>query len=61
MYRRVVPGLPVMMALGNALGEAARKQNQRDHSKPAADHNGSTDSVVGTLRPPATPPVTRAA
>jgi hypothetical protein len=26
MYRRVVPGLPVMMALGNALSDAAKKQ-----------------------------------
>ena len=60
MYRRVVPGLPVMMALGNALGEAVRKQSQQTHPKPS-DHDGSTDSVVGTLRPPATPPASREA
>jgi hypothetical protein len=54
MYRRVVPGLPVMMALGNALSDAAKKQA---HAK----HSGAQPPAEAALRAPAAPPASRAA
>lgn len=60
MYRRVVPGLPVMMALGNALSDAARKQNQQAHPK-SSDPDGAGSPDAGTLRHSASSPATRAA
>jgi hypothetical protein len=54
MYRRVVPGLPVMMALGNALSDAAKKQAKARHSE-------AEPSTVTPHQPPAAPPASRAA
>ena len=54
MYRRVVPGLPVMMALGNALSDAAKKQARAKHSE-------AHPPTGAALQPPADPPAARAA
>jgi hypothetical protein len=38
MHRRVVPGLPVMMVLGNALSDAAKKRTEtKPPEGPCAD------------------------
>ena len=54
MYRRVVPGLPVMMVLGNALSDAAKKRT-------AAQPSEGRPEVVASIRPPSTQRSSRAA
>ena len=53
MYKRVVPGLPVMMALGNALSDAAKKQAHTKSSQAQPPAGAADIGRPKELRPQA--------